>query len=247
MCDEVEWLAGSEFGPAGVVLARGISPEELARRAGGTPGTAVELTGEEAERIIAQTHAIGSNVLRVGVCGDWAYGVEHLTDYANEDASLRASQGGGEAINYRPMAWHPPDRFAYLRDGRLVCAFGMREEADRYGDDPDHLVPVLVAGGVLTPDGKSYPARTPGMARDDSRRTLRVLAQHFGICMPRESMMEASLPAYVIRGTLNLGPDPDYDVIRTWAAAQGYDVNWGSRSGHVPAQIREAFSKAAGI
>ncbi|MEU2923470.1 hypothetical protein ABZ636_00145 [Streptomyces sp. NPDC007251] len=57
--------------------------------------------------------------------------------------------------------------------------------------------------------------------------------------------MHAPLPAYTVRGSLSLGPDPDADIIRTWAAEHGYPLNWGP-SGHVPTSIRDAYAHATG-
>ncbi|MEU7304971.1 hypothetical protein [Streptomyces sp. NPDC007206] len=57
--------------------------------------------------------------------------------------------------------------------------------------------------------------------------------------------MHAPLPAYTVRGSLSLGPDPDADIIRTWAAEHGCPLNWGP-SGHVPTSIRDAYARATG-
>jgi hypothetical protein len=246
MYDGIVWLADCDEGSVGVVFARGISPQDLAVRMGGTPGAAVELTGLEVESLLHRSQTGDSNVVRVAACGAWSYAVKHLADFGGDDLATRASRGGVEVIHYVPMAWHPPDQFNYLRDGQSVCGFGIGEETHRWGQEPDHLLPALVAGGVLAPHGKTFPA--PENESVGHRRTLSVLEHYFGLCLPRDSMMRAPLPAYTVRGPLALSPDPDFPIVRAWAAGLGYSLDWGrrGRSGHVPAHIRDAYSRATG-
>lgn len=245
MCEGIGWLASRDEGLDSVVFAREISPEDLAVRMGSTPGGAVELTGPDVTSLLHRS-GIGDNaVVRVAACGAWSYAVLHLADPGRGDLAVRASRGGVEVIQYIAMTDHPPAQFNYLRDGRTVCGFGIGEEAHRWGQDPDHLLPALVAGGVLTPDGTSHEAARPGSAMSGNRLTLTVLEHHFGLCLPRSSVMRVPLLAYTVRGPLSLGPDPDVDIIRAWAAEHGYSVNW-RRGGHVPPSIRDAYAHATG-
>lgn len=243
VCEGIGWLAGPDEGLTSVVFARGIGPDELAVRMGGTPGGAVELTGHEVHLLLDRSEAGSSDVVRVGTCGAWSYAVQHLTDLGGDGQALRASQDGVEIVHYIRMPWHPPSQFHYLRDGRSVCGFGMGEETWRWGQEPDHLLPVLVAGGVLGPDGTSRPASQDGSTSIGEAHTLTVLEHHFGLCLPRGSVMREPLPAYTVRGSLVLSPDSDFHAIRTWAAEYGYPLNWG-RSGHVPGSIRRAYTAA---
>jgi hypothetical protein len=243
VCEGIGWLADRDEGLDSVVFARDISPEDLAVRMGGTPGAAVELTGPDVTYLLHRSETGDSGVVRVAACGAWSYAVLHLADPGRDDLAVRASRGGGEVIQYVAMTDHPPAQFNYLRDGRTVCGFGIGEEAHRWGQDPDHLLPALVAGGVLTPDGTSHQAAPPDSALSGSRLTLTVLEHHFGLCLPKSSVMRAPLPAYTVRGPLSLCPDPDVDIIRAWAAEHGYSLDWG-RSGHVPTSIREAYAHA---
>jgi hypothetical protein len=246
MCDGIVWLADCDEGSAGVVFARGVSPVDLAVSVGGTPGSAVELTGSEVDRLLHRSRSGDSNVVRVGACGGWSYAVEHLADFGGGNLAVRASRGGVEVVHYEPMWWHPPAQFNYYRDGRSVCGFGIGEEMHRWGQEPDHLLPALVAGGVLASHGETSSAAEDGSAMVGDRRTLSVLEHHFGLCLPRNSMMRAQLPAYTVRGTLALGPDPDFSIVRAWAADRGYSLDWG-RSGHVPSSIREAYSRDTSV
>ncbi|WP_344406827.1 DUF6461 domain-containing protein [Streptomyces longisporus] len=228
-----------------MVFARRISPEELAVRMGGTPGAAVELTGLDVTHVLHRSQTSDNAVARVGACGAWSYAVLHLADPGRDDLAVRASRDGVEVIQYVAMTDHPLAQFNYLCDGRTVCGFGIGEEAHRWGQNPDHLLPTLVVGGVLPPDGTSHQAAPADSALSGKHLTLAVLEHHFGLCLPENSVMRAQLPAYTIRGTLSLGPDPDVDIIRAWAAEHGYPLDWG-QSGHVPTSIREAFAHATG-
>ncbi|MEV6192844.1 DUF6461 domain-containing protein [Streptomyces sp. NPDC051920] len=245
MCDGIVWLADWDDAPVSVVFARGISPQELAVRMGGTPGSAVELTGGEVDFLLHRTPTGDSDVVRVGTCGAWSYAVQHVADYGRDHLAVRASRGGVDVIHYVPMAWHPPAQFNYFRDGRSVCGFGIGEETQRWGQEPDHLLPVLVAAGVLAPQGKTLAVPEDGSSAIGNHRTLSVLEHHFELCLPKASMTQAPLPAYTVRGPLALSPDPDFPIIRAWAAHHGYSLDWG-RSGHVPASIRDAYSRATG-
>jgi hypothetical protein len=241
VCEGIGWLSDRDEELGSVVFARGLSPEDLAVRMGGTPGAVVELTGHEVHPLLHRPATGKSGVVRVGACGAWSYAVQHLADPGADDLAVRASRDGVEVVQYTPMAWHPPAQFNYLRDGRSVCGFGIGEESHRWGLEPDHLLPALVAGGVLAPDGTCHQApRTTGSAVL-RRLTLTALEHHFGLCLPPASVMRAPLPAYAVRGPLNLGPDHDFDLIRAWAAEHGFPHDWG-RSGHVPASIREAYA-----
>lgn len=245
MCEGIRWLADRDEGLDSVVFARHISPENLAVRMGGTPGAAVELTGPDVTHLLHRSETTDNDVVRVGACGVWSYAVLHLADPGRDDLAVRASRDGVEVVQYVAMTDHPPAQFNYLHDGRTVCGFGIGEEAHRWGRNPDHLLSALVAGGVLTPDGTGHQAAPADSALNGSPLTLAVLEHHFGLCLPKNSAMRAPLPAYTVRGTLSLGPDPDIDVIRAWAAEHGYSLNWG-HSGHVPTSIREAYAHATG-
>lgn len=235
MCGEgIAWLAEHEEELGSVVFARGVGAAELAVRMGGTPGAGVELTGAEVDWLVSRAESADSMVARVGECGGWAYAVLPQTGHESGSLALAASHGGVDVVHYEPMPWHPPSQFSYCRDGRLVCGFGIGEEPHRWGHEPDHLLPALVAGGVVGPDG----------AKDGSDRSaLDVIGEYFGLCLPRESVSRAALPGYTVRGRVEMGPDADYEVVRAWAAEHGYSLDWPFR-GHVPTAIREAHAMA---
>ncbi|WP_129308953.1 hypothetical protein [Streptomyces sp. L2] len=245
MCEGIEWLAGRDEGVDGVVFARDVTAEDLAVRMGGRPGAAVELTGPEVSFLLDRSGTGDNDVVRVAACGAWSYAVLHLADPTSDNPAVLASGGGVEVIHYVAMPDHPPAQFRYMHDGRVLCGFGIGEEAHRWGRDPDILLPVLVAAGVLAPGGSKERAAPAGSVGSSHRLTLSALERHFGLCLPRSSVMGAPLAAYTVRGRLLLGPDSDVEAVRSWAAEHGYPLNWG-RSGHVPAAVRDAYAHATG-
>ncbi|WP_205020510.1 hypothetical protein [Streptomyces sp. HB132] len=71
----------------------------------------------------------------------------------------------------------------------------------RWGEEPDHLLPDLVAGQVLDPDGVTLLAPEDEPFRDIYRRTLGVLERRFDLSLCPCYLQEARLPAYAVRGT----------------------------------------------
>ncbi|MFE2971631.1 hypothetical protein ACFXKC_50250 [Streptomyces sp. NPDC059340] len=82
-----------------------------------------------------------------------------------------------------------------------LCGFGLGEEVWRWGREPDLLLPDLVAGHVLQPDGTTLVAHEREHYTDTYRRTLGVIEQRFGLSLSPAYLREARLPAYAVRGT----------------------------------------------
>ncbi|MFB6558843.1 hypothetical protein ACFCYH_08055 [Streptomyces sp. NPDC056400] len=80
--------------------------------------------------------------------------------------------------------------FSYARGGADVCSFGIGEEVWRWGEQPDLLLPELIAAGVLHPDGESY--------LDRERHTLALIETRFGLFLPRDEVVNQRLPAFLI-------------------------------------------------
>ncbi|HET6857602.1 MAG TPA: hypothetical protein VFH94_10975 [Streptomyces sp.] len=105
------------------------------------------------------------------------------------------------------MQEHPPATVDYARDGVELCGFGLAEENQRFGEEPDLLLPDLVAGQVLSADGQTLLAREDPDDEDYEdyhvtyRRTLAVVERRFGLSLPPASLKEGRLPAYAVRGT----------------------------------------------
>ncbi|MFI5967873.1 DUF6461 domain-containing protein [Streptomyces asoensis] len=197
MSGGIQWLVDQDDWRHGVVLARGIEPEELGVRMGGRPGSVVSpITDTEAWNMVLDLATDDDDVVRVGACCGWSFGVE----YGMGDGGGRLveiSRNGVEAIHLDPSPDHPPAMFSYARDGADVCGFGIGEEVWRWGEQPDLLLPELTAAGVLHPDGEY--ARPDGESyRDRDRHTLALIETRFGLCLPRDEVVNQRLPAFLI-------------------------------------------------
>ncbi|MFJ9738580.1 DUF6461 domain-containing protein [Streptomyces sp. NPDC101166] len=180
-----------------VIFARGITPEELGLRMGGPRGSVVSpITDAEAWNMVLDLATDDDDVVRVGAQGGWSFAVEYgLGNGAERLADI--SRSGAEAVHLAPSVDHPPRMFSYARDGVDVCSFGIGEEVWRWGDQPDLLLPELVAAGVLHSDG-AY-ARPEGESyRDRDRHTLGLIETRFGLSLPRDVWESERLPAFVI-------------------------------------------------
>jgi hypothetical protein len=203
MSDGIVWLVGLDGWMASVVFARGISPEELAVRMGADPGGATEpITDAEVGRLGITEYrsaADGDGVVRVGTSGDWAFALEY-GDSTGGDLLARMSRDGVEIVRYVPPQEHPPADFSYARDGVFVSGYGLTEEVWRWGEEPDLLLPDLVAAGVLSPDGKTYLPPEDEDYRTGYRRSLGVVERRFGLSLSPAFLEDARLPAYAVRG-----------------------------------------------
>ncbi|MFD7907534.1 DUF6461 domain-containing protein [Kitasatospora sp. NPDC059747] len=207
MSDGIRWLAEGDDRLSGVLFARGIPPEEVARRMGAdVRGVAGPVSGAEVWDLDIETYRPGEDgdgVVRVGVCGGWSFAIEY-GDSTGADLLTEIARDGVEVVHYRPMAEHPPALLDYARDGAVLCGFGLAEERWRWGSQPDLLLPVLVAAGVLHPDGITR-ATLPGEPLPAvHRRTLGAVERHFGLSLPPAVLAAARLPVYAVRGTPDL-------------------------------------------
>ncbi|MFJ4126273.1 DUF6461 domain-containing protein [[Kitasatospora] papulosa] len=203
MRDGIRWLVDLEHWMSSVVFARGISAQELVVRMGGDRDAATEpITDAEAWGLGEwyRPGEDGDGVVRVGEQEGWAFALEY-GDSTGGDRLAEISQKGIEAVHYVPMQEHPPATVFYARDGVEVCGFGLREEVWRWGREPDLLLPDLISGHVLQPDGKTRGAPETEHYTDAYRRTLGVIEQRFGLSLSPAYLKEARLPAYAVRGT----------------------------------------------
>jgi hypothetical protein len=108
-----------------------------------------------------------------------------------------------------------------------------------------HAMGLLAAPDHEKPDGREL-ARPEGEPhRVAHRRTPAVLERRFGLSLPRSALAGDRLPAYAVRGTPDLAPDPDFEQIHTRATARGSPMD---RPAHrrVPTSARDAYRKATG-
>ncbi|WP_395298401.1 DUF6461 domain-containing protein [Kitasatospora hibisci] len=249
MGDGIRWLPeGGETGYlSGVAMARGIDAQELALRMGAQPGAGTEpLTDAEVLQLdmtIYRPGNRGDGIVRIGEHAGWAFAFEY-GDSTGSERLEEISRGGAEVVHYTPVREHPPALVCYARDGRHVCGFGLGEESTRWGEEPDLLLPDLVAAGILDPegntcrrpDGEHYTAR--------NRRTLAVVEQRFGLDLPQTLLTQALLPAYAVMGTPDMTTeDPDFDAAHAWATANGHPLPTG-RLRLLPDATRQAYRRA---
>lgn len=197
MSGGIQWLVDQDDWQHGVVFARGIDPEELGVRMGGRPGSVVSpITGTQAWNMVLDLATDDDDIVRVGACGDWSFAIEYgMGDGGDRLAEI--SRNGVEAIHLDPCPDHPPAMFSYARYGAFVCSFGIGEEVWRWGEQPDLLLPELMAAGVLHPDG-TY-ARPEGESYlDRDRHTLALIETRFGLSLPRDEVVNQRLRAFLI-------------------------------------------------
>ncbi|WP_405705366.1 DUF6461 domain-containing protein [Streptomyces sp. NBC_00069] len=193
----IQWLVEQDDWQHNMVFARGITPEELGLRMGGVSGSVVSpITDTEAWHMVLDLATDDDDVVRVGAHGGWSFAVEYgLGDGAERLADI--SRNGVEAVRLDPSVDHPPAMFSYARDGVNVCSFGIGEEVWRWGDEPDLLLPELVAAGVLHSDGE-YARPDDEAYQDRDRHTLALIETRFGLVLPRDVLENERLPAFVI-------------------------------------------------
>jgi hypothetical protein len=245
--DGVQWMVGTVTSSGwmfDVHFARGIDAEELAVRMGARRGSAAgpmtdtEMAGLEVDSYSGPRSA----VVRVGEHAGWAFAVLYGW-YLNRLEEV--SRDGVEAVRYHYNSEHPPTTVLYARDGRTVCGHGLGEEGVRWGEEPDLLLPDLVAAGLLLPDGVTDPV--PEEEYDDydydyaerDRRSLAVFEKRLGLSLPRTVLTEDRLPVYAVMGS----PADDFEEISAWAGANGRPLP-DRRLGLIPAGLRRDYERA---
>ncbi|GHJ41648.1 DUF6461 domain-containing protein [Streptomyces sp. TS71-3] len=240
MSDGIQWMVGATTSSGWMLdvhFARGIDAEELAVRMGAQRG-GVAGSMTDAEMVALDVDAYpdrgpGSAVVRVGEHAGWAFAITYGPYLERLE---EVSRDGVEAVHYLHNAEHPPTSVFYGRDGRTVCGFGLLEEGNRYGQEPDLLLPDLVARGILHRDGaiRSDPDIHGYEGRE--RLSLAVFEERFGLSLPRTVLAEEPLPVYAIMGS----PAPDFEEVSAWAAAHGRPLP-DERLRLIPAGLRRAY------
>ncbi|MEV7596996.1 DUF6461 domain-containing protein [Kitasatospora sp. NPDC089797] len=205
----IQWLADAGGEVDGVVFARGIPPRELARRMGADPAAATApISGREIWELDIEVYRpgdVGDGVIRVGESDGWSFAIEYGDSTGGELLTEIAGEGV-EVVHFRPMPEQPPALLDYARDGAVLCGFGLGQERWRWGQEPDLLVPELVAASVLEADGVTPCSLGGAPFVGVHRRTLGAVGRRFGLCLPQTVLGELRLPAYVVRGRPGLEP-----------------------------------------
>ncbi|MFI2504472.1 DUF6461 domain-containing protein [Streptomyces sp. NPDC018972] len=249
MSDGVRWMVGTVTSSGymfDVHFARGIDAEELAVRMGARHGAAAgPMTDAEMADVDVDGYpetGPGSAAVRVGEHAGWAFAVLYGRYLERRE---EVSRDGVEAVHYHYNSEHPPTNVLYARDGRTVCGHGLGEEGVRWGEEPDLLLPDLVAAGLLLPDGVTDPV--PEEEYDDyddhdyrerDRRSLAVFEERLGLSLPR-TVLTDRLPVYAVAGS----PEGDFEEISAWAEANGRPLP-DRRLGLIPVGLRREYKRA---
>ncbi|MGC0418000.1 DUF6461 domain-containing protein [Embleya sp. AB8] len=193
--DGVEWLEESTFDVGYcVTFARGLSAVELLRRMGCDVATAAMKSPIDANHWIEdiadelghQAVADREWVIRAGEADGWAFAVEDGGVRGIDSEVLAAVSAGTVAMStYRSI--NAENLFIYAEFGSLLCGFDT--PLDRWGDEPDRLVPQLIQAGLLLPDGAD-PDRGIG---EEQRLTQRMMHTEFGVTLPRADVEHGEL------------------------------------------------------
>lgn len=249
MSDGVQWMVGAVTSSGymfDVHFARGIDAEELAVRMGARRGAATgPMTDAEMEDLDVDGYperGPGSAAVRVGEHEGWAFAVLYGRYLERRE---EVSRDGVEAVHYHYNSEHPPTTVLYARDGRTVCGHGLGEEHVRWGEEPDLLLPDMVAAGIMLPDGMTDPV--PEEEYDDyddhdyrerDRRSLALFEKRLGLSLPR-TVLTDRLPVYAVMGS----PADDFEEISAWAGADGRPLP-DRRLGLIPARLRKDYEQA---
>ncbi|MFE9443641.1 hypothetical protein ACFYO2_32750 [Streptomyces sp. NPDC006602] len=211
MTDGISWLAEPQsvaWGGYSIVIARDLASETLASRVADTvfgrrrdKRSIGELTGRQVQDVLEGLCGAVHNgiALRHGEIDEWAYVVKYGGWQAEFGATPPVSRGEAHVflLEYEEENGKPvPPQFAYLHDERLMCAFNLHLDGswgyDGVQGDPEVASAVqerLTAAGL--PDRELE-------RRVVHRTSLEVLERHFGLTLPRQRILEETLPTMLL-------------------------------------------------
>ncbi|MFD5815179.1 DUF6461 domain-containing protein [Streptomyces sp. NPDC127038] len=208
MTDGTTWLAERQsiaFGGYHVVLARGLSPQELAER------LAAALRYDTEHVVVPVGDHTGASLLelmeddyddiglRLGSVGDWTYAVAYGGWQAEFGPLAPVSRDGAHVclLEYEEENGKPvPPQFAYFQDGRLLAAFNLHLDRswgyEKVDGDPAtaaRLQERLTAAGLPDPERRG---------REVHRAALGVVEEFFGLTLPKGPIVSGTLPAVLL-------------------------------------------------
>lgn len=201
MPDSVEWIADAwSAGGLYITCARGLSPQQLAERMADHEPVEIRpaATLQEASSMVdlAQVYCVG----RIGQAGDWAFIVE---SGASEGWALDpAVSRDTEVLIFDPRPDDPPAFFSYHANGAVQLHFELGAGYDPAGTQPDLLRAALETAGVIPPQDSiddMLGADEELSTREQQRRVLAVIGEHFGLSLPQQTIESGRLPAVVTR------------------------------------------------
>jgi hypothetical protein len=211
MTDGTAWLAEPQsiaYGGYSVVIAPDLESESLARRIAETargpyrPRTIGELTGRQVQDLLEGLYGGVSEgiALRHGELDEWSYVIKYGGWQGEFGSAGRPVDRGGlhvfhleyEEENGRPV----PPRFTYRHDENLMCAFNLYLDGSWAQGSPEGDPEVVAA--------VQERLTAAGLPDDDldrravHRACLEVVQRHFGLTLPRERILEDTLPTLLL-------------------------------------------------
>jgi hypothetical protein len=159
-----------------VAVIRGRTPDEVIEAYGGEVGDAAPATLDRAWDLGQH----GDRVLFVGPVGDQVLAVEDNGWQGSRPEVLRELSGDQAAALSVFWNVNADSQVALAVDGKLVTHFEVLSPEQRWGSDPDRLLPQLRAAGFRT-DGDGDEVDDDGTAR-----ALSVMAALTGVAVTRE-------------------------------------------------------------
>ncbi|MER6693484.1 SMI1/KNR4 family protein [Streptomyces minutiscleroticus] len=182
-----------------LVFVHAVDEGELLRRYGALPATRRRRSRQqahaEARTDMTQNRAGLFPVVRVGVRGEWAFGIEEGHRQGVRSEVLRRVSHGTRAVAVG--FFHGTTTMSYFDHGELVTVYdtgrAFRLDGER---DPFEIVPGLPphdesalrhrGGGFLLPPGPERP--TPAQQRTKLREVRDAVFLHFGIDLPPDAL-----------------------------------------------------------
>ncbi len=212
MTDGTTWLAARQsitYGGYHVVLARGLTPQELAERLAANllydAEHSVVPVGDQTSTSLLEFmddhygDSFDGIGLRLGCEGDWAYAVAYGGWQAEFGSLAPVSRDGAHVclLEYEEENGKPvPPQFAYFCDGRLLSGFNLHLDAswgyEGVVGDPSTAARVqerLTAAGFPDPERDR---------REVHRAALGVVQEFFGLSLPKEQIVTGALPAVLL-------------------------------------------------
>ena len=202
----ITWIADADICWLGyyIKLARGLTGEQLAARlaAPGDPVPVQATTGTQAEALIdeldAQRGDADSIAVRYGDHAGLGFAIAYghwpsVLGPAYHDGTSRDGAHVFELYYEKQNPKVPPPAFAYFHDDQHVCGFDMYMHTwsqEITGPGADLLRAEIDAAGI--PQERE---------RDTAHRaSLAVLEQRFELTLPRDLILDTSLPTALVRG-----------------------------------------------
>ncbi|MFG2621893.1 hypothetical protein ACGFXC_30170 [Streptomyces sp. NPDC048507] len=207
----IAWLSVPRWIPVGgynVVMARGVTPDELVERlaataAWGVPAVVRRVSGEHTAEEVANPDLFDADSdvhLRYGAHAGLSFAVMY-GDWWGEFGELGPVSAGGAEVfqvvfeedNGKPV----PPFFEYHRDGHLACSFNLHLDGS-WGYDGVDGDPAVAAEVTAAMAGAGLPVagREDHTEQDDEqlRRTLLgILGRLFDLSLPREQILRGAL------------------------------------------------------